>query len=92
MQSAQRVTAVSMSSFADVLCPDLNLRPGCNAPKRRNMLVRIGPNAGPVYEIVSVEGPTAWMREPLTFRNEALVPLERLRVFNDFDRVTARAA
>lgn len=69
-----------MHSYADVLCPDYPFRTGCNMPKARGTLVRVGANAGPVFEIVSIEGPTAWIREPLTFRNEALVPLERLRV------------
>jgi len=67
-------------SYMDVLCPEFQFRTGCNAPKRRGTLVQIGLNRGPVYEIVSVEGPTAWVRQPETFRGEALVPLERLRV------------
>ena len=68
------------ATYADVLCPGFPLRTGCNMPKERGTLVRVGANSGPVFEIVSVEGPTAWVREPETYRNEALVPLERLRV------------
>ena len=67
-------------SYMDLLCPEFPLRTGCNAPKRRGTLVQVGRNRGPVYEIVSIEGPTAWIREPVTFRSEALVPLERLQV------------
>jgi hypothetical protein len=69
-------------SYMDVLCPEWTLRTGCTAPKHRGTLVQIGRNQGPVYEIVSIEGPTAWVREPVTFRGEALVPLDRLRVID----------
>ena len=67
-------------SYMDVLCPEFEFHTGCNVPKGRGTLVQIGRNSGPVYEIVSIEGPTAWVREPVTFRSEALVPLERLQV------------
>jgi hypothetical protein len=67
-------------SYMDVLCPEWTFQTGCDAPKVRGTLVQVGRNQGPVYEIVSVEGPTAWIREPTTFRGEALVPLDRLRV------------
>ncbi|PAX09255.1 hypothetical protein [Sphingomonas lenta] len=71
---------MSKSSYADVLCPDFGFSTGCEALKERGTLVRIGSNTGPVYEVVAVEGGTAWVREPRTFRNEALVPLHRLRL------------
>lgn len=71
---------MSMSSYADVLCPDFGFNTGCNAMKERGTLVRIGSNVGPVYEVVAVEGGTAWVREPHTFRNETLVPVHRLRL------------
>lgn len=71
---------MSMSSYADVLCPDFGFNTGCNAMKERGTLVRIGSNTGPVFEVVAVEGGTAWVREPGTFRGEALVPLHRLRL------------
>ena len=68
------------TTYADVLCPGFRFHTGCNMPKGRGTLVRVGANSGQVFEIVSIEGPTAWVREPETYRNEALVPLERLRV------------
>ena len=71
---------MAAASYADILCPDLSLRTGCNQPKLRGTLVQVGANRGPVYEIVMIEGPTAWIREPVTFRGEALVPIEKLRV------------
>lgn len=74
------VTGRCEVSYIDVLCPEFQFRTGCNMPKQRGTLVQLGRNSGPVYEIVSVEGPTAWIREPVTFRNEALVPVDRLRV------------
>jgi hypothetical protein len=67
-------------SYMDVLCPEFAFSTGCNEPKTKGTLVQVGPNRGPVYEIVSIEGPTAWIREPVTFRSEALVPVDRLRV------------
>ena len=70
-------------SYMDVLCPEFTFRTGCTELKTRGTLVQVGPNRGPVYEIVSIEGPTAWIREPVTFRHEALVPLDRLRVISD---------
>lgn len=66
--------------YADILCPDFPFRTGCNAPKQRGTLVQIGVNRGPVFEVVAIEGATAWIREPVTFQNEALVPLSRLRL------------
>lgn len=72
------------ATFADILCPDYPFRSGCNMPKQKGTLVRLGLNDGPIYEIVSIEGPTAWIREPHTFRSEALVPLERLRVVGGY--------
>lgn len=66
--------------FADVLCPQFSFATGCDAPKRRGTLVQLGANRGAIYEVVAVEGETAWIREPVTFRNEALVPVARLRI------------
>jgi hypothetical protein len=66
-------------SISDTLCPDFPFWTGCKAPKRPGSLVYLGVNAGPLLEIVAIEGPTAWVREPGTFRSEALVPLDRLR-------------
>jgi hypothetical protein len=68
------------TGFADILCPDHNLATGCNAAKERGTLVQIGVNRGVIFEIVAIEGDTAWIREPVTYRNEALIPLARLRV------------
>lgn len=69
-----------MTGYADVLCPDHRFATGCNMPKRRGSLVQIGVNRGTIFEIVAIEGETAWIREPVTYRNEALIPLSRLRL------------
>lgn len=69
-----------MTGYADVLCPDHRFATGCNSPKGRGSLVQIGVNRGTIYEIVAIEGDTAWIREPVTYRNETLIPLSRLRV------------
>ena len=66
--------------YADILCPDFAFATGCAAPKGPGSLVHLGTNSGAVFEIVAVEGGTAWVREPGTHRNEALVPLSRLRL------------
>lgn len=68
------------TGYADILCPDYSLATGCNAPKTRGTLVQLGVNRGTIYEVVAIEGETAWIREPVTYRGEALVPLSRLRV------------
>jgi hypothetical protein len=66
-------------SYADVLCPGIPLTTDCLRPKAQGDLVRVGANVGPVFEIVAIDSDTAWVREPVTFRGEALVPLARLR-------------
>lgn len=66
--------------YADILCPNYSFATGCHSPKGRGTLVQLGANRGTIFEIVAIEGETAWIREPVTFRNEALVPLARLRV------------
>lgn len=71
-------------SYADVLCPDFGFHTGCNAAKERGALVRIGGNVGPVYEVVAIEGETAWVREPRTHRGQTLVPVGRLRLADAF--------
>jgi hypothetical protein len=71
------------TTYADILCQSFPFATGCTAEKRRGTLVKIGPNDGPVFEIVSIEGPTAWIRQPRTYRGEALVPVERLRVVSN---------
>jgi hypothetical protein len=76
-------------SYAEILCGDFPFATGCTHPKTRGTLVYIGSNVGPVYEIVSIEGPTAWVRRPVTHADEALVPLRNLRVAN---RPAAQAA
>jgi hypothetical protein len=68
-----------MKNLAEVLCPGTPLQTGCNFPKRAGDLVMIGTNHGPVYEIVHVAEPLAWVR-PLTNGQEGLVSLDRLRV------------
>ena len=68
------------AGYADILCPDHRFATGCNAPKARGTLVQLGVNRGAIYEIVAIEGETAWIREPVTYWGEALVPLSRLRV------------
>lgn len=65
--------------YADILCPGFSFATGCNAPKEPGALVQLGANRGAVFEIVAVEGGTAWIREPGTHRSEALVPVSRLR-------------
>jgi hypothetical protein len=65
-----------------MLCPDEPLSTGCSAEKKPGTQVYLGANTGPVYEIVFIAGNTAWVRKPITFRDEALVPLDRLRVVN----------
>ena len=72
--------------YADVLCPQFSFATGCNAPKERGTLVRLGLNRGQVFEIVAIDGELAWVREPHTHRNGALVALERLRLaYPDLD-------
>ena len=66
--------------YADILCPGFAFATGCAAPKGPGSLVHIGTNSGAVFEVVAVDGPTAWVREHRTGRNEALVPLARLRL------------
>jgi hypothetical protein len=51
-----------MSSLFEVMCPNVNLRTGCNHQKKAGDLVMIGCNLGPLYEIVHVAGPKAWVR------------------------------
>ena len=51
-----------MSSLVEVMCPDVSLRRGCNRPKGPGDLVMIGCNLGPLYEVVHVAGPKAWIR------------------------------
>ena len=68
------------AGYADILCPEHRFATGCNAPKARGTLVQLGVNRGAIYEIVAIEGETAWIREPVTYRGETLVPLSRLRV------------
>lgn len=65
-------------SYVDVLCTDRSVLRGCDGPKREGDLVRLGRNAGTLYEIAAIRGETAWIREPGTFRGDALVPLARL--------------
>jgi hypothetical protein len=71
---------MSFPTYADVLCPGYSFETGCQEPKERGTLVYLGMNQGPVYEIIFIEGPTAWIRQPKTYRGETLVPLNRLRV------------
>lgn len=78
-----------VASYADVLCPDWRFHTGCNALKERGTLVRIGSNAGPVYEVVAVAEETAWVREPGTHRGSTLVPLHRLRLAEPFAALAA---
>lgn len=80
---------MSMTSYADILCPDFGFNTGCNAVKERGTLVRIGTNTGPVYEVVAVDGETAWVREPRTLRGSALVPVHRLRLAEPMDALAA---
>ncbi len=68
------------ATYADILCPDWSFHAGCNLPKEPGTLVQLGRNRGHLFEIVAVQGGTAWIREPVTYRNEALVPLHRLCV------------
>jgi hypothetical protein len=71
-----------MKSLPEVLCPDVPLHTGCNLPKTAGDLVMIGTNHGPVFQIVHIAGPLAWVR-PLANGQEGLVPLERLRLVED---------
>lgn len=72
--------------YADVLCPQHSFATGCNAPKGRGTLVQLGGNRGQVFEVVAIDGDTAWVREAATRRNGALVALERLRLaYPDLD-------
>ena len=80
---------MSVASYADVLCPDFGFNTGCNLPKERGTLVRIGHNSGPVYEVVAVDEETAWVREPRTGRGSALVPVWRLRVAEPLEALAA---
>jgi hypothetical protein len=54
------------------------LASSCRFPKEVGDIVRLGDNAGPEFEIVHIEGQTAWIRKPVTFADEALVPVSRL--------------
>lgn len=65
--------------FADILCPDFSFATGCNGPKVPGTLVQLGTNRGAIFEVVAIDGDVAWVREPATHRNEALVPIHRLR-------------
>lgn len=66
-------------SYADAFRLDRPGLAGCDRPKQEGDLVTLGANAGPVFEIAAIRGETAWIREPKTWRGEALVPLARLR-------------
>jgi hypothetical protein len=52
---------------------------GCDLLKEVGDIVKLGPNAGPDYEIVHIAGQTAWIRQPVSFKGEALVNIDRLR-------------
>ncbi len=80
---------MSVTSYADILCPDFGFNTGCNAAKERGTLVRIGTNTGPVYEVVAVDGETAWVREAHTRRNSTLVPVNRLRLAEAVEALAA---
>jgi hypothetical protein len=54
------------------------LNSSCQLTKEVGDIVRLGNNAGTEFEIVHIEGATAWIREPVTFRGEALIRLARL--------------
>jgi hypothetical protein len=58
---------------------EAELASSCMFEKSVGDIVQLGDNAGPEFEIVHIEGKTAWIRKPVTFADEALVPLSRLR-------------
>ncbi|PAX06531.1 hypothetical protein [Sphingomonas lenta] len=78
-------------SYADAFRIDLS-RTACTRPKREGDLVQLGSNNGITYEIAAIRGATAWIREPRTWRGEALVPLSRLRKVADAPGGRHRAA
>jgi hypothetical protein len=67
-----------MSNLLEVMCPDFQLRTGCNHQKAPGDLVMIGCNLGPLYEIVHVAGPKAWVR-PLQGGVDGIADVENLR-------------
>lgn len=66
-------------NLTDVLCPGLDLRTACPAPKEPGALVMIGRNHGPVYKIVAVHGEQAWLE------GVGIASLDRLRVVGTAD-------
>jgi hypothetical protein len=72
-------------TLSELFCEGMRPQTGCQQPKGPGNLVMIGPNRGPVFEIVYVAHGLAWVR-PLANGQEGLVALDRLRTV-DQDRV-----
>jgi hypothetical protein len=70
-----------MKTLAELLCPEVPLRTGCNLPKQAGDQVMIGSNRGPVFTIVHIHGDLAWIR-PVSNGQEGLVALDRLRLID----------
>jgi hypothetical protein len=67
----------------DDLLDGMSLNTNCPHDKGVGTLVYLGNNRGPLYEIVHIEGPTAWVRQPHTYQGECLVSLNKIRVALD---------
>ena len=66
-------------SLLDVLCPGYDFRTGCNQAKQPGSIVMTGRNRGPLYTIVAIDGPSAWVRH-LDSGRDGIAPLDNLRV------------
>lgn len=67
-----------MLNLTELLAPEFRPETGCNQPKGPGDYVMVGPNHGPVFEVVYIAQRLAWIR-PLANGQEGLVPVDRLR-------------
>lgn len=71
-----------MLDLTDLLCPEFPFRTGRDDSIVPGSFVMVGPNRGPVYEVVSMAADQAWVR-PLANGQAGLVSLDRLRAVAD---------
>jgi len=73
-----------MMTLTELLAPEFRPATGCNQVKGPGDLVMVGPNHGPVFEVVYIAQGMAWIR-PVKNGQEGLVPVERLRCIQPID-------
>lgn len=67
------------------------LTSGCDRPKSVGDIVKVGPNAGPNYRILAIDGHDAWIRsvEPKQYGGQHIVALHRLRTVHPNEEAIA---